>query len=226
VLLILVSAPVASAQGVYAKAISQARRVADQESAGGEMSFPGGVANFFNLELNTIAAGTPPVYAPSAGFVKLADALRTAGTPETADALAGKLSMLYGQTYPQVIEAVRGGVGRLNLDTSSDYRGSTTALVDALRKIVDGQAHTQLGATVQQAAETAELPAAFDAFMTASGAKLADPKAALAALEDQLITQALNTVFPLLAKQERIYRSDPQRATDKAVIAAFTRLKQ
>ena len=225
-LLFLVLIPVVSAQGVYFKAIEQAHRFADKTSYGGEVNFPDGVARFFELGLGEITAGTPPAFKPSAGLTKLTETLRASGKPQPADALAEKLNKLLADANPQVAQAIRGGVATMKLEESGVYKASHTALVDSLRKIVEPVILDQLRSSVQQLAQTAGLPDAFDAFVTASAAKLADPKAALSALEDQIVLQVMDNLFTQLAKQERIYRADPLRSTDKLVVATFNTLKQ
>jgi hypothetical protein len=78
---------------------------------------------------------------------------------------------------------------------------------------------------LQQAAESAGLPAAMDAFIAVSGAKIPDTKVALTALQDQAMNQALDHVFKYLERQERAYRSDPAQANDPFVKAAFNMLR-
>lgn len=224
-LVIVAFAPFASAQGVFSKAIEQARRVADQESYGGELNFADGVARFFDLGLNEITAAPAPLYQASAGFVKLTDKLRSEGKSETALVLTTKLNQLLAETLPQVAQAVRAGVVKVKLDSSTDFKASPTALGDALRKVATPGLKDQLRPGVAQAGEAAGLPAAFDAFIAASGAKLGDSKAALGLLEDQAMAQAIDHVFLQLAKQETAYRADPARANDKTVTGMFITLK-
>ena len=224
-LVIIASSPLASAQGVFSKAIEQARRVADKESFGGEINFPDGVARFFDLGLNEIIAAPAPVFQTSAGFVKWSDKMRSDGKPESASALTVKLNQLLAEALPQVAQLVRAGVVKLKLDSSTDFKAGRTTLVDALRKIVAPGLKDQLRAGVAQAGEMASLPAAFDTFIAASGAKISDPKAALGLLVDQAVAQAIDHVFLQLAKQETAYRADPARATDKTVAGVFNTLK-
>jgi hypothetical protein len=225
VLLLVASAPFASAQGVFSKAIEQARRVADQESYGGELNFADGVVRFFDLGLNDITAAPAPLFQASAGFVKLSDKLRSEGKSEPALILTGKLNQALAESLPQVAQAVRAGVAKIKLDSSTDFKSSPTALVDALRKVAMPGLKDQLRPGVAQAGGAAGLPAAFDAFIAASGANVADPKAALGLIEDQVITQAIDHVFLQLAKQEAAYRANPASATDKTVTGVFNTLK-
>ena len=224
--LIIVLAPVVSAQGVYFKAIDQAHRFADKTSYGGEVNFPDGVARFFELGLNEIAAGPAPAFKPSAGFVKLTDALRASGKPQAADALAEKLNKLLADATPQVAQTIRGFVANMKLEASGPFKASPTALVDSLRKVVEPSILDQIRPSIQQLAQPIGVQEAFDAFVSASAAKLADPKAALSALEDQIVQQVMDNLFTQLAKEERIYRADPLRSTDKLVVATFNTLKQ
>lgn len=224
-LVIIASSPFASAQGIFSKAIEQARRVADKESFGGELNFPDGVARFFDLGLNEITAAPAPVFQTSAGFVKWSDKMRSEGKSEPAVALTAKLNQLVAGALPQVAQLVRAGVVKLKLDSSTDFKAGRTTLVDALRKVVSPGLKNQLRAGVAQAGEMAGLPAAFDAFIAASGAKISDPKAALGLLVDQAAAQAIDHVFLQLAKQETAYRADPARATDKTVAGIFNTLK-
>lgn len=224
-LLIVVSVPAASAQGIYSKAIEQAQRAADKESFGGEVNFPDSVARFFDLALNTVTAAGAPAFQSSPGFVKLADALRASGKPQPADALAGKLNEVLVAAMPQVAQAVRDGVGKLKLESMSGFKGSRAALTEALRPVVEPQLKEQLRTAVQQASVAAGLPAAFETFVAASGTKLPDPKAALATLEDQVVTQAFEHLIKGLAKLERTYRADPKTANDKVLNGMFYTLK-
>lgn len=228
-LLLTIAAPAASAQGVFAKALEKAHKVADQESYGGEVSFPDGIARFYDLSLTEVAAANPPpTFVSSPGFVKLADGLRAAGKPETADALMAKLTQLLIEALPSAAQAVREAAAASAAVTPvgvSELRGGRNLLVDSLRKASEPKIKETLRPIVKAAADQAGLMAAFDAFVAASGAKLPDSAAALTALEDQVVGQAVEVVFAYLAKQERIYRAYPERAPDKFVTAAFNMLK-
>lgn len=223
-LLLSVSVSAASAD-IFTKARDQAQRVADQESYGGQVSFPDGIARFLDLSLTEAAATVPPPFAMSSGFAKLAEPLRAAGKGAPADALTALLNKLLVEAVPQAAQAVRGAAGSVALDDIPSLRAGRNALVDTLRRSAEPKIKEQLRPLIHQAAETAGLPAAFDAFVAATGAKLPDPKAALAALEDQTTAQALDVVFNYLARQERAFRSDPSQATDKFVTAAFNMLR-
>ncbi len=224
-LLSLVFASAGPAQGIYAKAIEKAQKVADQESYGGQVSFPDGIARFLDASLNEAAALPPPAFAVSSGFTKLAEPLRAAGKGASADALTALLNQVLAQSVPLAAQTVRGAAGAVALDDIPSLRSGRNALVDTLRKGAEARIKEQLRPLVHQAAESVGLPAAFDAFVGATGAKLPDPRAALAALEDQATAQALDVVFGYLAKQERILRNDPSRTDDKFVTAAFNMLR-
>jgi hypothetical protein len=224
-LLLSVSVSAASAQGIYAKAIEKAQKVADQESYGGQVSFPDGIARFLDLGLTEAGATVPPPFAMSSGFAKLAEPLRAAGKGATADALTALLNKLLVEAVPQAAQAVRGGAGSVALDDIPSLKAGRNALVDTLRKGAEPRIKEQLRPLIHQAAETAGLPAAFDAFVAATGATLPDPKAALAVLEDQAMAQSLDVVFNYLARQERVFRNDPSKANDKFVTAAFNMLR-
>jgi hypothetical protein len=224
-LLLLCSAPFASAQGIYAKAIEKAHKVADQESYGGQVSFSDGIARFLDLSLTEAAATVPPPFVMSAGFTKLAEPLRAAGKGAAADALTGILNKLVTDAVPQAVEAIRGATGTVALDDLASLRSNRNALLDTLRKGVEPKIKEQLRPLLQQAAESAGLPAAMDAFIAVSGAKIPDTKVALTALQDQAMNQALDHVFKYLERQERAYRSDPAQANDPFVKAAFNMLR-
>ena len=223
--LLLISVPAASAQGIFAKAIEKAQRTADQESYGGAINFPDGVTRFYVLGLNEIAEENKPSFKSSPGFVKLAEGLRAAGKSETADALAGKLNGLVEAAVPQVFAAAHSGAGTLKLDVTQELKTAATGLTDALRKAVEPALKEKLRAAVLEKAAADGLPEAFDAFVAASGAKLPDAKAALAALEEQAVTQAIEHVFGELSARERSYRAEPRVAADKVVTATFNTLK-
>jgi len=224
-LVFLCSVSAASAQGIYAKAIEKAHKVADQESYGGQVSFSDGVAKFLELSLTEAAATVPPPFVMSAGFTKLAEPLRAAGKGAAADALTGILNKLVTDVVPQAVDAVRGASGTVALDDLASLRASRTALVDTLRKSAEPKIKEQLRPLVQQAAESAGLPAAMDAFIAVSGARIPDTKVALAALADQVVNQALDHVFKYLERQERAFRNDPSQANDPFVKAAFNMLR-
>jgi hypothetical protein len=225
VLLVALSVPAVRAQGIYAKAIEKAQRTADQESYGGQLNFPDGVTRFYVLGLDEISETIKPGFRSSPGFVKLSEGLRAAGKAETADTLTGKLNGLVESAVTEVFGAARGGAGTLKLELSQELKVAATGLTDALRKAVEPALKEKLRALVLEKAAADELPAAFDAFVAASGAKLPDAKAALATLEEQAVTQAIEHVFGELAARERSYRADPRVAADKVVTATFNTLK-
>jgi len=224
-LVLLCSVSAASAQGIYAKAIEKAQKVADQESYGGQVSFPDGIAKFLEVSLTEAGATVPPPFVMSAGFAKLAEPLRAAGKGAAAEQLAGILNKLVTDAVPLAVQTVRGASGAVALDDLPSLRASRNALMDTLRKGAETKIKEQLRPLVLQAAEAAGLPAAFETFVAVSGANIPDTKAALTALADQAMNQALDHVFKYLERQERIFRNDPSRANDPFVKAAFNMLR-
>jgi len=223
--LLCVLVPVADAQGVFAKAIEKAQRTADQESYGGEINLPDGLARFFATTLSAAGTSEPPPLVMPSGVVKLAEPLIASGKRESADALASQLKKLLADALPPAAQALQGASASIATNELASLRASQNALTDGLRKSSESKLREELRPLVRQAAESAGLDATWTTFLTAADAKLANPKAALSAVEDQIADQALEHVFKVLARQERIYRAHPEQAEDKIVTAAFRTLK-